>query len=169
MTKRSAYQAHAAGGMKALGSVYEYLISSGLPTPLMNLVYLRASQINGCAFCIDQHARDVLADGATVAKVMLLPVWREAGALFTDRERAALAWTETVTRVADTHVPDEDYVAATAQFNDAELANLTLGVALINAYNRMGISFRRAPDSLRHVASALRPEVDESSSRTVTT
>ncbi len=162
---------HAAGGMKALTGVYGHLMTSGLPTPLMNLVYLRASQINGCAFCIDQHSCDALSDGAPVAKVMLLPVWREAGALFSDRdrERAALAWAGTVTRVIDTHVADDDYVAATAQFSEKELADLTLGVALMNAYNRMGISFRRPPDSLRHLTSAPAPHEDEATTRAVAT
>jgi AhpD family alkylhydroperoxidase len=149
MTQRTDYQTHTAGGMKALGTVYGYVLSSGLPKPLMNLVYLRASQINGCAYCLDLHTHDALADGASVEKLMLVSAWREAGAYFSERERAALAWTETVTNVALTHVPDDEYAAAAAQFSEKELSDLTLGIGLINAYNRMAISFRRQPDSLR--------------------
>lgn len=147
MAPRSAYQTDAAAGMKALGGVYAYVRTSGLEKPLVDLAYLRASQVNGCAYCIDMHARDALADGMTVEKLLLVPVWREAGAYFSDRERAALAWAESVTNVSTTHVPDADYAAARAQFSEKELADLTLAVGLINAYNRMAIAFRRGPES----------------------
>lgn len=155
--QRSAYQTHAPGGVKALGGVYAYMLSSGLPKPLLDLVYLRASQINGCSYCVDLHTRDALAEDLSVEKLMLVAVWREAGAYFSERERAALAWCESVTRVADTHVPDEEYAAASAQFSEKELADLTLGIGLINAYNRMAIAFRRPPDSLRRVAAHAPP------------
>jgi AhpD family alkylhydroperoxidase len=164
MTQRSAYQTHAAGGMKALGGVYGYVLTSGLPKPLMDLVYLRASQINGCSYCMDLHSHDALAEGASVQKLMLVSAWREAAAYFSDRERVALAWTESVTRVADTHVPDEDYAAAAAQFTEKELADLTLGIGLINAYNRMAIAFRRPPDPLRRLVTP-----DPATERTATT
>ncbi len=164
-TQRSAYQSHAAGGVKALGGVYNYVLSSGLAKPLIDLVSLRASQINGCSYCIDLHRHDALAEGLSVEKLMPVSVWREAGAHFSDRERAALAWTESVTRVADTHVPDDDYAVASAQFTEKELADLTLGIGLINAYNRMAIGFRRPPDSLRRfVAQAPTGEVTAAAS-----
>ena len=147
MPQRSTYQSSAADGMKALGGLHLYLSRSGLPKPLLDLVYLRASQINGCSYCIDLHARDLLKQGASAQKLLLLSAWREADACFTERERAALAWTESVTLVADTHAPDGDYAAAAAQFGEKALADLTLAIGLINAYNRMAIAFRRGPES----------------------
>ena len=148
MTPRADYQTTANAGMKALGGVYLYVARSGLPEALMNLVYLRASQINGCAYCIDLHAHDAMTkDGTSTEKLLLVSAWRDAGAPFTDRERAALAWTETVTRIADTHAPDDDYDRARAEFTEKELADLTIGIGLINVYNRIAISFRRPPDS----------------------
>lgn len=130
---------------KAFGGVYVALQKSGLPKQLVDLVYLRVSQINGCAYCIDMHSRDLLKSGLAVDKLVLVPVWREAGELFNRRERAALAWAETVTRVAETGVPDADYAAATAEFGDKELADLTYAIGLMNAFNRFGISFRVTP------------------------
>src|SRR5687767_15989451 len=114
MTQRLDYQAAAPAGMKALGGVYGYIAQSGLPKTLVDLVYLRVSQINGCAYCIDMHSRDLLKDGVSVEKMVLVPAWREGGTLFDETERAALAWAETVTRVAETGVPDADYEAAAA-------------------------------------------------------
>lgn len=152
MAQRADYQTHAAAGLRALGGVYAYVSRSGLPKPLLDLVYLRASQINGCAYCVDLHTHDALAGGATVEQLMLVAVWREAGAYFTERERAALAWTEAVTNVAHTHASDADYAIAAAQFNEQELADLTLAVGLINTYNRMAIAFRRPPASATRAA-----------------
>ena len=103
------------------------------------------SLINGCAYCIDMHSRDLLKRGMAVEKLVLVPVWREAGDLFSERERAALAWAETVTRVADTAVPDADYRDAAAAFSEKELADLTIAIALMNAYNRLAVSFRTPP------------------------
>ena len=145
MTQRMDYTAATPAGMKALGGVYGHVLQSGLPKALVDLVYLRVSQINGCAYCIDMHSRDLLKEGMTVEKLVLVPVWREAGALFDDTERAALAWAETVTRVAETHVPDADYEAAAAMFDRKQLADLTIAIGLMNAYNRLAISFRAAP------------------------
>src|SRR3984957_4272177 len=145
MTQRLDYTAIAADGVKALGGVYAYIAQSGLPRQLVNLVYLRISQINGCAYCIDMHSRDLLKHGLAVDKLVLVPAWREAGDLFTPRERSALAWAETVTRVAETGVPDADYQAAAAEFNDKELADLTYAIGLMSAFNRFGISFRSTP------------------------
>ena len=118
MTQRLDYANIAADGMKAFGDVYGYVANSGLPKALVDLVYLRVSQINGCAYCIDMHSRDLLKGGLTVEKLVLVPAWREAGELFSERERAALRWAETVTRVADTAVPDAEFEAAAGQFSE---------------------------------------------------
>jgi AhpD family alkylhydroperoxidase len=149
MTQRSAYQTLAAAGLKGLGGAHVYVSNSGLPKTLIDLVYLRTSQINGCTYCIDMHTRDLQKEGVPVEKLMLLSAWREAGGYFSERERAALAWTEAVTAISETHAPDDDYAAASAQFGEKELADLTLAIALMNAYNRMAIAFRRGPDSLK--------------------
>jgi AhpD family alkylhydroperoxidase len=145
MTQRLDYYAASPAGMKALGGVYAHVQRNGLPKALIDLVCLRASQINGCAYCVDMHSRDLLNDGVSVEKLVLVPVWREAGALFDATERAALAWTETVTRIADTGAPDADYEAAAAVFAPEQLAELTIAIGMINAYNRMAISFRTTP------------------------
>ena len=145
MTQRLDYPAIAPAGMKALGSVYGYIVQSGLPRLLVNLVYLRTSQINGCAYCIDMHSRDLIKEGLAVEKLVLVQAWREAGSLFDTRERSALAWAETVTRVADTAVPDADFQAASAVFSEKELADLTIAIGLMNAYNRLAIGFRVPP------------------------
>jgi AhpD family alkylhydroperoxidase len=134
--------------MKALGQVYAHIRKSGLPDELVTLVYLRVSQINGCAYCIDMHSRELLEQGLSIHKLVLLEVWREAGALFTAIEREALAWAETVTCVADTGIPDEAYRAAASQFGPADLADLTIAIGLMNAYNRLAVSFRRPLESI---------------------
>ena len=145
MTQRLDYTAIAPAGIKALGSVYGYIVQSGLPRLLVNLVYLRTSQINGCAYCIDMHSRDLIKEGLAVEKLVLVQAWREAGSLFDTRERSALAWAETVTRVADTAVPDADFQAASAVFSEKELADLTIAIGLMNAFNRLAIGFRVPP------------------------
>jgi AhpD family alkylhydroperoxidase len=139
------YNAATPAGVKALERVYGHIMQSGLPKALVDLVFLRVSQMNGCVYCIDMHSRDLLKEGMTVDKLVLVPVWRVAGTLFDDTERAALAWAETVTRVAETHVPDADYEAASAVFDHKQLAELTIAIGLINAYNRLSISFRDTP------------------------
>jgi AhpD family alkylhydroperoxidase len=145
MTQRLDYTAIAPDGMKALGGVHTYVRKSGLPVALIDLVNLRVSQINGCAYCIDMHTSDLLKSGLAVEKMVLVQVWRDGGALFTQRERTALAWAETVTRVSETGVPDADYDAAAAEFNEVELADLTYAIGLMNAFNRFGVSFRSPP------------------------
>jgi AhpD family alkylhydroperoxidase len=145
MTNRIDYAKASPAGFKAFGGVYVYLQNCGLPKELIYLVYLRVSQLNGCAYCIDMHSRDLLKLGVAVDKLVLVPVWREAGDVFNARERSALAWAETVTRVAETHVPDADYEAVAAEFNDKELADLTYAIGLMNVFNRFGISFRTPP------------------------
>lgn len=145
MTARLDYNAATPAGVKALAGVYSHIVQSDLPPILVDLVYLRVSQINGCAYCIDMHSRDLLKKGVAVDKLVLVPAWREAGSLFDDKERAGLAWAETVTRVAETGIPDADYEAAAAAFEPKQLADLTIAIGLMNAYNRMAIGFRATP------------------------
>lgn len=145
MSRRMNYAAAAPGGIKALGSVHGYVAHSGLPATLIDLVYLRVSQINGCAYCIDLHGRDLLKAGVPVEKLLLVSAWDEAAAVFDEREKAALKWAEVVTRVGDTRVPDEAYAEARAAFSEKELADLTIAVGMIGAYNRLAIAFRAAP------------------------
>jgi AhpD family alkylhydroperoxidase len=147
MSKRLDYNQLAPEGAKALAGVYGYVMKSGLSPVLVDLVYLRVSQINNCAYCLDMHTRDLLKKGQSVEKLALLQAWREAGGLFDARERAALAWAESVTRVAETGVPDEEYEAARAIFEERELIDLTIAIGLMNAYNRMAISFRNTPQA----------------------
>ncbi|OCP03045.1 MULTISPECIES: carboxymuconolactone decarboxylase family protein [unclassified Ensifer] len=147
MSNRLDYNQIAPAGVKALGGVYGYILQSGLPPVLVELVYLRISQINNCAYCLDMHTRDLLKKGQRIEKIALVQAWREAGPLFDERERAALAWAETVTRVAETGVPDDAYEVARAQFSDRELTDLTIAIGLMNAYNRMAISFRNTPQA----------------------
>ncbi|MDK1494723.1 carboxymuconolactone decarboxylase family protein [Sinorhizobium sp. 7-81] len=145
MSKRLDYNQVAPAGAKALGGVYGYIVQSSLPAALTELVYLRISQINNCAYCLDMHTRDLLKKGQPVEKIALVQAWAEAGDLFDERERAALAWAESVTRVADTGVPDGAYDAARAIFDERELVDLTIAIGLMNTYNRMAISFRNTP------------------------
>lgn len=133
-------------GAKALGALHHYVTTgTGLPGELIHLVFLRVSQINGCAHCIDIHTRDLIKSGMSVDKVVLIPVWEEVSYLFSDQERAALAWTEEVTRVSETHASDEAYAAALSAFGEKDLVELTIVIAAMNAINRMGISFRMKP------------------------
>jgi AhpD family alkylhydroperoxidase len=133
--------AAAPDAMKAMGALESYVEESGLDPSLIHLVKTRASQINGCAFCIHMHTRDARARGESEERLYLLDAWRESP-LYGDRERAALAWTEAVTLVAETHVPDAVYDEVRRHFSEAELVKLTLLVATINAWNRLAISFR---------------------------
>jgi len=150
MTQRMDYAAIAAGGMKAFGGVHLYIRQCGLPASLVDLVYLRVSQINGCAYCIDVHSRDLLKGGMAIEKLVLAPAWREAGEMFSEQERAALQWAETVTRVAETAVPEAEFHDAAARFTEKELADLTIAIGLMNAYNRLAISFRTVPQAVQH-------------------
>jgi AhpD family alkylhydroperoxidase len=145
MSNRLDYNQVAPAGAKALGGVYGYVTQSGLPPVLVDLVYLRVSQINNCAYCLDMHTRELLKKGLKIEKLALVQAWAEGGSLFDERERAALAWAETVTRVAETGMPDEAYQAARATFSERELVDLTIAISVMNAYNRMAISFRNTP------------------------
>jgi AhpD family alkylhydroperoxidase len=122
----------------------KYLHDCGIEQPLLHLIKLRASQINGCPYCLDMHWKDLNAIGETDQRMYSLDAWRECP-YYSDRERAALAWTEAVTRVADTHVPDDVYEEVSRQFTEKEMADLTLAVATINAWNRLSIAGRTTP------------------------
>jgi len=146
MAERLNYVAASPRGVQAFGGVHLYLEKCDLPSELLNLVYLRVSQMNGCSYCISTHSNDLLKNGVRLQKLLLLEVWRETGELFSADERAALQWAEALARVAETHAPDDDFQAARARFEDKDLADLTYAVALIGAYNRIAIGFRKGPD-----------------------
>lgn len=148
MNKRLDYNQLAPAGAKALAAVYGYVAQSRLSPVLVDLVYLRVSQINNCAYCLDMHTRDLLKKGQPVEKLALLQAWREAGDLFDAREQAALAWAESVTCVAETGVPDADFEAAREVFDEQELVDLTIAIGVMNTYNRMAISFRNTPQAV---------------------
>jgi AhpD family alkylhydroperoxidase len=143
MEARLDYAKLAPDAMRALGSLGAYLAKCGLEHPLLELVKIRASQINGCAYCIDMHTKDARAAGETEQRIYALNAWRETP-FFTGRERAALAWTEAVTRIGE-GVADALFADAREQFSEKELADLTWAVAAINAWNRVAISFRSVP------------------------
>lgn len=145
MSVRIDYEKVAPAGYKALGGVYGYITQSGLDKVLVELVYLRVSQINGCAYCLDLHTRDLIKSGVTPEKLALVQVWQEAGPVFDSRERAALAWAETVTLVAETSIPDKDFQTVSAAFSEKEIVDLTLAIGLMNTFNRFAIGFRRPP------------------------
>jgi len=129
-------------GAKALFGVHHYVTKkTNLPEELIHLVFLRVSQINGCAHCIDTHSRD-LRKTMSVDKITLVPVWDEVPHLFSDQERAAIAWAEEVTNVSQTHASDEAYAAAAAAFEPKDLVDLTITIAAMNAFNRLGAPFR---------------------------
>lgn len=130
--------------MDALVGLEPKISGSGLEKSLIELVRLRASQLNGCAYCIDVHTADARKAGETDRRLALLPVWREAD-VYSDREQAAFAWTEALTLVADSHVPDEVWEQTRQQFEEAELVDLTLLVTTINTWNRFAIAFRKLP------------------------
>jgi AhpD family alkylhydroperoxidase len=129
--------------MNALYGLGKYLAKSPVEQSLLNLVYFRVSQINGCAFCLDMHAKDLRAKGETEQRLYVLNAWREAP-FYTDKERAALAWAEALTKIKTGIVPDEVYNEASKQFSETELIDLTLAVITINSYNRINIAFGAA-------------------------
>ena len=144
MSSRLDYAAVAPQGYRALIALYRYLPESGLDPRLIHLVFLRVSQINGCAYCVDLHWQDALKAGDTPRRLNSVVTWRETP-FFDARERAALAWAEALTRIADTHAPDGDYDAARAVFSDKELVDLSFAISFMNGLNRIGIAFRKTP------------------------
>ena len=141
MKPRMNYYQAAPETIKALVAVESQISASGLEQSLIELVKTRASQINGCAYCINMHTDDARKHGESEQRLYLLNAWRESP-LYSERERAALAWTEALTLISQTHAPDADYETVHAQFSDTELANLTMLIGTINAWNRIAIGFR---------------------------
>ena len=141
MKLRMEYWKAAPGAFKAMSSLESYLHDCGLDQGLVHMLKLRASQINGCAYCIDMHWKDARAAGESEQRLYGLDAWREAP-YYSDRERAALEWTEALTNITDGHVPDAVYESVRGHFSDKELADITWAVAAINAWNRVAIAFR---------------------------
>jgi AhpD family alkylhydroperoxidase len=144
MEERFNYAKSAPGAYKAMLGLEQYLHECGLEESLLHLIKLRVSQINGCAYCLDMHWKDLRAIGEDEQRLYSLDAWRECP-YYTDRERAALAWAEGLTIISDGHVPDTLYEEVRPLFSDKELADLSLAVAAINAWNRLSISARTAP------------------------
>jgi len=144
MESRLDYQQIAPGAVQAMRALETYVRQSGLERSLLHLIKTRASQINGCAYCLEMHTREARADGESEARLYLLDAWRESPG-YSERERAALAWTEAVTLVADSHIADEVYRSASQQFTQKELVDLTMAVIAINGWNRLAIGFRALP------------------------
>jgi AhpD family alkylhydroperoxidase len=142
--ERIAYEKANPEAIRAMMGLETYVSECGLEAPLLELVRLRASQINGCAYCIDMHSKDARAGGESEQRLYLLQAWQEAP-FYSDRERAALAWTEAVTRISETHAPDSIYNEARKHFTEAELVALTMAIITINGWNRIAIAFRNTP------------------------
>lgn len=144
MSLRLSYWTLAPEAVKRMTAINTYLAESALEPSLRHLIWLRVSQINGCAYCVDLHSDEALRDGESIQRLNCLVIWEETP-LFSDRERSALAWAEALTKISETHAPDEVYEMVKAQFEDKELIDLTLMIAAMNAWNRMAIGFRRQP------------------------
>ena len=144
MEPRIDYAKYALDAQKSLFALEKYIFASGLDHKLLHLVKLRASQINGCAFCIDMHSKDARALGETEQRLYALDAWRETP-FYTERERAALEWTESLTLVSQTHVPDETYEQVRTHFSEKEIIDLSLAASVINLWNRIAISTRAVP------------------------
>lgn len=144
MASRVDYSKTSPDGIAAMRGLESYVRQCGLDPVLLELVRLRASQMNGCAYCVDMHTKDARAAGETEQRLYAVSVWEEAP-FFTERERAALAWTEAVTRVGDSRVPDALYEAARRHFSEKELVDPTLAIVAINGWNRLAVSFRTVP------------------------
>lgn len=144
MQPRIDYRKYAQEGVKSVLSLEKYIAESGLEEKLVHLVKMRASQINGCAYCLDMHSLDARAVGETEQRLYTLEAWRETP-FFNDRERAALAWTEALTLISETHAPDDVYDEVKKHFSEKEIVDLTLVVGAINLWNRLAISLRAVP------------------------
>ncbi len=155
MEERIRYAKVAPGAVHALLGLEKYIHECGLEEGLLHLIKLRSSQINGCAYCLDMHWKDLRAIGENEQRLYSLDAWEECP-YYTDRERAALAWTEAVTKVSETHVPDEVYEEAKKQFSEKELADLTVAIATINAWNRLSIAARTTPGTYQPVKRELK-------------
>ncbi len=142
--ERINFKTLAPAAYRAMLGLESYVHETGLEPSLLELVKMRASQINGCAYCLDMHSKDARAGGETEQRLYLLNAWREAP-FYSDRERAALAWTEAVTLVNESHVPEDVYQQARAYFSEKELVDLTIAIVAINGWNRLEVSFRGVP------------------------
>lgn len=147
MSERIDFYATSPAGMKALAGVYGYLSQCELPMSTIELIFLRVSQINGCAYCIDMHTKALHKEGMPWDKIVLTQVWREAGNWFSANEQAALAWAESLTLIAQTNAPDEVYAVVQKEFSEKAITDMTIAIGLMNAYNRLAISHRKLPDS----------------------
>lgn len=147
MSERIDFNATSPAGMKALGGVYGYVAQCGVPMSIIELIFLRVSQINGCAYCIDMHTKALHKEGMPWDKIVLTQVWREAGNWFSSNEQAALAWAESLTLIAQTNAPDEVYGLVQKEFSEKAITDMTIAIGLMNAYNRLAISHRKLPDS----------------------
>ncbi len=141
MSARIQYPKAAPGAYQAMLGLEKYIHNCGLEASLLELIKMRASQINGCAFCLDMHSKDARAAGESEQRLYLLDAWRETS-FYSDRERAALLWTEALTLIADNHIPDDVYNEARRHFAEQELVDLSLAVVAINGWNRLAIAFR---------------------------
>jgi AhpD family alkylhydroperoxidase len=148
MESRIDARKYAQDAQKAMGALEKYLSECGLDHKLIHLLKMRASQINGCAYCIDMHSKDARALGESEQRLYELDAWRETP-FYTDRERAALAWIEAITLVSQTHVPDSVYEEVRKQFNEKEIVDLTFAASTINAWNRLAIALRAVPGHYR--------------------
>jgi alkylhydroperoxidase AhpD family core domain len=153
MKQRIDYYAKGQGALRAMLGLEDYLAKSSIEKSLLHLIKFRVSQINGCAYCLDMHSKDLRAEGETEQRLYLLDAWRESP-FYTERERAALAWAEAVTLVTEGHVPDEVFEEVRKQFSEEELIDLTLAVTTINAWNRLAISFRTTPGTYQPASQA---------------
>src|SRR4051812_43666358 len=144
--QRLRYPRIAPDAFRAMLALEEYVRTTGIDSALLHLVRLRASYLNGCAFCVDMHTKDARAEGETEQRIYAIPVWRETP-FFSPRERAALEWTETVTNIGQRGVPDDVYASARKEFSEEELVELTMAVIAINGWNRLAISFASEPGS----------------------
>jgi AhpD family alkylhydroperoxidase len=151
MAERLNYAKAYPEGIHALLNLDKTIRSSGLESSLLELVKTRASQLNGCAYCIDMHTKDALAAGETEQRLFALSAWRETP-FFTSRERAALAWTEALTNIRHGHAPDDVYEQARREFDEPQLVRLTLAITQINAWNRIAIAFRAEPGTYHPTA-----------------
>lgn len=140
--ERMNFFAKSGNAMRAMNGFPSYLSKSGIDQKLQHLIYIRVSQINGCAFCLDMHTKDLRVMGETEQRMLMLGAWHDATRLYTERERAALAWAEALTKIAGGDVSDKVYAEAASHFSEQELADLTICVIAINSYNRINVAFR---------------------------
>ncbi len=165
--KRIDYRQVAPAAVSAMHEVQRYVDHCSLEKKLLELVKLRASQINGCAYCVDMHSKDARALGETEQRLYAVSVWREAP-FFSERERAALAWAEAVTLISQSGAPDDVYQFARTQFSERELVDLTLAIIAINGWNRLAVSFRALAGTYQPPSVAAKPESDPQFTRTGT-